>query len=118
MLRCWGYNASRSAYEIAWPSTVERLGSCNNNHAYGPKVVLIATSIKAAVDPPVLRLDAAIAKPIPSRSQNGVRRMLFSGARMRCRAPPSQISHAVWFRALFVHGPGRHIAGIPRPIGA
>jgi hypothetical protein len=37
----------------------------------GPKVVLIATSVKAAVDPPVLRLDAAIVKPIPSRSQNG-----------------------------------------------
>ena len=30
---------------------------------------------------------------------------------MRCQAPPSQISHAVCFRALFVHGPGRDVAG-------
>jgi hypothetical protein len=40
--------------------------------------------------------------------------MLFSGARMRCQAPPSQISLAVCFRALFVHGPGRDVAGIAR----
>jgi len=46
------------------------------------------------------------------------RRGLFCGGYLCCRSAPSQISHAVSLRMLFVHRSCRDITGVARKVGA